>query len=247
VPLVFGIGMHFSPKDPLAVRTIAVDGTHVRQAAPERSFHRQNGQRAPRQGDRDGAAGFDHAGASGIGREMARAFAASGAKVFVFDIDAAGLDELAEELPGLTTGLCDVSRREQIERMVAEAAQALGGLDVLINNAGIAGPTAPVAELDPDAWEKVLQVNLTGTFNVTRLAIPHLIRAGGGVIINMSSAAGRFGYPNRSPYSTSKWGLIGFTKTLPIELGETASGLTPSCRARSTARGSRRCSRAVRR
>jgi NAD(P)-dependent dehydrogenase (short-subunit alcohol dehydrogenase family) len=130
------------------------------------------------------------------------------------------LAELAKELPGLTTGLCDVSQREQIERMVAVAAQALGGIDVLINNAGIAGPTAPVAEFDPDAWEKVLQVNLTGTFNVTRLAIPHLIRAGGGAIINMSSAAGRFGYPNRSPYATSKWGLIGFTKTLSIELGE---------------------------
>ena len=160
------------------------------------------------------------AGASGIGREMARAFVANGAKVFVCDIDRAGLAELARELPGLVTGLCDVSEREQIERMVTDAAQALGGIDVLINNAGIAGPTAPVAELDPEAWEKVLQVNLTGTFNVTRLVIPHLIRAGGGAIINMSSAAGRFGYPNRGAYATSKWGLIGFTKTLSIELGD---------------------------
>ena len=160
------------------------------------------------------------AGASGIGREMARAFVANGAKVFVCDIDRAGLAELARELPSLVTGLCDVSEREQIERMVTDAAQALGGIDVLINNAGIAGPTAPVAELDPEAWEKVLQVNLTGTFNVTRLVIPHLIRAGGGAIINMSSAAGRFGYPNRGAYATSKWGLIGFTKTLSIELGD---------------------------
>jgi hypothetical protein len=97
--------------------------------------------------------------ASGIGREMARAFAANGAKVFVCNIDAAGLAALAGELPRLTTGPCDVSQREQIERMVAEAAEALGGLEVLINKAGIAGPTAPVAELDPEVWEKVLQVN----------------------------------------------------------------------------------------
>jgi NAD(P)-dependent dehydrogenase (short-subunit alcohol dehydrogenase family) len=73
--------------------------------------------------------------------------------------------------------------------------------------------------MDPDAWEKVMQVDLTGTFNVTRLAIPHLKKSAAGSIITMSSVAGRFGYANRSPYSTAKWGLIGFTKTLSIELG----------------------------
>jgi NAD(P)-dependent dehydrogenase (short-subunit alcohol dehydrogenase family) len=98
-------------------------------------------------------------------------------------------------------------------------ARALGGLDVLVNNAGIAGPTAPVEEMDPDEWDKVMEVDLTGTFNVTRLSIPHLKKSAAGVIINMSSVAGRFGYANRSPYSTAKWGLIGFTKTLSIELG----------------------------
>ena len=104
--------------------------------------------------------------------------------------------------------------------MVADAAQRLGGLDVLVNNAGIGGPTKPVHELDPAEWDAVLQVNLTGTFDVTRNAIPHLIRSGAGVVINMSSAAGRFGYPNRSPYAATKWALIGFTKTLSIELGD---------------------------
>lgn len=104
--------------------------------------------------------------------------------------------------------------------MVAFGVDALGGLDVLVNNAGIAGPTAPVEEIDPNDWEKVVQVNLNGTFNVTRLAIPHLKKSPAGVIINMSSVAGRFGYADRSPYSTTKWGLIGFTKTLSIELGE---------------------------
>ena len=104
--------------------------------------------------------------------------------------------------------------------MVASGVDALGGLDVLVNNAGIAGPTAPVEEMDPDAWDKVVQLNLNGTFNVTRLAIPHLKKSQAGVIINMSSVAGRFGYANRSVYSTTKWGIIGFTKTLSIELGE---------------------------
>ncbi len=92
--------------------------------------------------------------------------------------------------------------------------------DVLINNAGISGPTAPVEEMNPDEWEKVMQVDLNGTFNVTRLVIPYLKKSDAGVIINMSSVAGRFGYENRSPYATAKWGIVGFTKTLSIELGQ---------------------------
>jgi NAD(P)-dependent dehydrogenase (short-subunit alcohol dehydrogenase family) len=160
------------------------------------------------------------AGASGIGREIALAFAASGAKVFVCDIDAKALDELAGEIPGLGTNVCDVSKLEDIERMVAAGVASLGGLEVLVNNAGIAGPTAPVEEYGPDDWEKVVQINLNGTFNVTRLAIPHLKKSPAGVIINMSSVAGRFGYANRSAYSATKWAIVGFTKTLSIELGE---------------------------
>jgi len=159
------------------------------------------------------------AGAAGIGKEIATAFAANGAQVCVCDIDMKALDAASKDIPGLKTIVCDVSKRADIERMVAEAATALGGLDVLVNNAGISGPTAPVEEMDPDAWELVMQIDLTGTFNVTRCAIPHLKKSAAGVIINMSSVAGRFGYANRSPYSTAKWGIIGFTKTLSIELG----------------------------
>ena len=124
------------------------------------------------------------------------------------------------EIPSVLTKVCDVSKREDIEQMVAPGVDALGGLDVLVNNAGIAGTTAPVEEMDPDAWYKVVQINPNGTFNVTRLAIPHVKKSQAGVIINMSSVAGRFGYANRSVYSTTKWGNIGFTKTLSIELGE---------------------------
>jgi NAD(P)-dependent dehydrogenase (short-subunit alcohol dehydrogenase family) len=160
------------------------------------------------------------AGASGIGREIAKAFATNGAAVFVCDIDPRALTAITAEITGVKTGLCDVSKRADVERMVSECVQVLGGVDVLVNNAGIAGPTAPVEKMDPDEWEKVMQVDLTGTFNVTRLSIPYLKKSSAGVIINMSSVAGRFGYANRSPYSTAKWGLIGFTKTLSIELGE---------------------------
>ena len=160
------------------------------------------------------------AGGAGIGKAIARAFLAEGCDVYACDIDPAALASAAAELKGLRTGLCDVADRFQVEAMVAEAAAALGGIDVLVNCAGISGPTAAVKDIDPDDWDRVLKVHLTGTFNVSRLAIPHLIRSTAGVVINMSSAAGRFGYPNRSPYATVKWGLIGFTKTLSMELGE---------------------------
>jgi NAD(P)-dependent dehydrogenase (short-subunit alcohol dehydrogenase family) len=159
------------------------------------------------------------AGASGIGLAIARAFTAIGATVFVCDIDAEALATAARDDRGILTGLCDISKRADIERMVPQAAAALGGIDVLVNNAGVSGPTASVETMDPDAWDFVVQVNLTGTFNVTRLAIPYLKQSGSGVIITMSSVAGRFGYPNRSPYCTTKWGLVGFTKTLSMELG----------------------------
>jgi len=160
------------------------------------------------------------AGAGGIGLAIARAFHAEGARVFICDIDEAALARAATELPGLMSRRCDVGDRTAVGAMVADAVQRLGGLDVLVNNAGIGGPTQPVHELDPADWDAVLRVNLTGAFDVARHAIPHLIRAGGGTILNMASAAGRFGYPNRSPYATSKWGLIGLTRTLAMELGE---------------------------
>jgi NAD(P)-dependent dehydrogenase (short-subunit alcohol dehydrogenase family) len=160
------------------------------------------------------------AGAAGIGLAIAQAFAAAGARVHICDLNESALAAVRSAMPGVTTSVCDIGQRAEVERMVAEAAAALGGLDVLVNNAGIAGPTASVENMDPDAWEAVVNVNLNGTFNVTRHAIPHLKQSGNGVIVVMSSLAGRFGYPNRSPYATTKWGLIGFTKTLSRELGE---------------------------
>lgn len=160
------------------------------------------------------------AGAGGIGRAIATAFAEAGAKVHVCDIDEAALAALQTQLPGISTSVCNIADRAAVQAMLKQAVADLGGLDVLVNNAGIAGPTASVETLDPDAWEAVLRVNLTGTFSVTQAAIPHLKQSSAGSIIVMSSLAGRCGYPNRSVYATTKWGLIGFTKTLSRELGE---------------------------
>jgi NAD(P)-dependent dehydrogenase (short-subunit alcohol dehydrogenase family) len=160
------------------------------------------------------------AGASGIGKEIASAYAAIGAQVCVCDINEKALESAAKDVPGLKTVICDVSKRDDIERMVAASVAALGGLDVLVNNAGIAGQTAPVEESDPDQWEAVMRVDVIGTFNVTRHSIPHLKKSPAGNIVIMSSVGGRFGYPNRSAYCTAKMGLIGFAKTLSRELGK---------------------------
>jgi len=159
------------------------------------------------------------AGASGIGLEIVRAFSGAGATVAVVDIDAAALTKLQAGSPGVIAERCDLGELDQIESVVPRVIEALGGLDVLINNGGIAGQTAPVEQVSPAEWDRVMRVNLGGTFNVTRLAIPHLKKSPAGSIINMSSAAGRLGYPQRSAYAASKWGMVGFTKTLSMELG----------------------------
>jgi len=104
------------------------------------------------------------AAASGIGREIARAFYQGGAAVFVCDVDTSALSELERELRGVRTAMCDVGNRADVERMMVAGVAALGGLDVLVNNAGIAGPTATVEQYDPAAWDTVMRVNLTGTF-----------------------------------------------------------------------------------
>jgi NAD(P)-dependent dehydrogenase (short-subunit alcohol dehydrogenase family) len=160
------------------------------------------------------------AGAAGIGLATAKAFAANGDRVHICDINARALEQVTEADPMTTGTVCDVSDRRSVEAFVEAAVHALGGIDVLVNNAGIAGPTSPLEELDPDQWEAVLAVNLTGTFNVTRLSIPFLKKSDAGAILIMTSVGGRYGYPNRSPYATTKRGLIGLTETLAIELGD---------------------------
>ncbi len=159
------------------------------------------------------------AGANGIGQATARCFAAAGARVHICDIDASALAKAVAGSERVTGTLADVSKPDDVSKLFADVEAQFGGLDVLVNNAGVSGPTAPVAEFDFAAWQAVMDVNLNGTFMVTQQAIPLLKRSDQGSIIIMSSVAGRYGYGNRSAYATSKWGLVGFAKTLALELG----------------------------
>jgi len=159
------------------------------------------------------------AGASGLGLEMARVFVAEGADVFICDVDKQALEAARKELPKIHIAVADVSDETSVADLFAQVEKALGGLDVLINNAGIAGPTGYVETLTREDWDRTLAVNITGQFLCARLAIPLLKRSGAGVMINLSSAAGHLGFAGRSAYSASKWAVVGFTKTLAIELG----------------------------
>jgi len=158
-------------------------------------------------------------GAGGIGLAIAKRFLDGGARVLICDQDAAALDRARSALPGVLATPCDVAETAQVDALFATLGRDLGGLDVLVNNVGIGGPTLPADQLPSEDWQRVMDVNLTGTFEVTRRAIP-LLKASKGTIIVMSSAAGRLGYPNRLPYAVSKWGLVGFAKTLAAELGD---------------------------
>lgn len=159
------------------------------------------------------------AGAAGIGREIAKTFHDNGARVFICDVDSASLAQFSKLLPQIGAASCDVADAAQVDGFMEQAVKTLGGLDVLVNNAGIAGPTAKVEDITTEEWNRTLAVNMNGMFYCTRRAVPHLKATGGGSIINLSSVAGRFGMPLRTPYSSSKWAVIGFTQSLAIELG----------------------------
>jgi NAD(P)-dependent dehydrogenase (short-subunit alcohol dehydrogenase family) len=159
------------------------------------------------------------AGASGIGRAIVEALGGAGARVHLCDIDEAALANVAEELPGVHASYADVADEAAVDRLFEEVRRTLGGLDVLVNNAGIAGPTGPIEDLALADWERCLRVDLTGQFLCARRAVPLLKEARGGVVVNMSSAAGRHGYAFRTPYAAAKWGVVGLTQSLAKELG----------------------------
>ncbi len=157
------------------------------------------------------------AGGAGIGRGIVEAFVREGAEVFTCDSAEESLNSLS---PGVGRIRADVSDRVQVGAMMDAAISRLGGLDVLVNNAGIAGPTGKVDEVVPEEWERCLNVCLTGQFNCVRAAVPHLRASKNASIVNISSLAGQYGFALRTAYSAAKWGVVGFTKSLAIELGD---------------------------
>lgn len=159
------------------------------------------------------------AGAGGIGLAIATRLARHGARLFICDVADEALDAFGRDFPDAGRIKADVADEGDVDRMFDAAAEKLGGLDALINNAGIAGPTGGVDEIDPKDWRRTIDVCLTGQFLCAHRAVPMLKSAGGGSIVNMSSAAGRFGYAFRTPYSAAKFGVIGFTESLAKELG----------------------------
>jgi NAD(P)-dependent dehydrogenase (short-subunit alcohol dehydrogenase family) len=160
------------------------------------------------------------AAAAGIGRAIATTLLEYGARVLICDIVEERLAECKASLPAIDVTKADVADPAQVDRLFDEVAARLGGLDVLVNNAGIAGPTGLVEELDPAEWDRTLAVNISSHFYCARRAVPLLKAAGGGSIVNLSSVAGILGYPLRTPYAAAKWAVVGLSKTLAMELGE---------------------------
>ena len=167
------------------------------------------------------------AAGSGIGFQTAIDYLADGAQVFICDVDVLALNAALAQQPHLSGMVCDVSEEAQVQQLFATALQALGGLDVLVNCAGISGPTAEVVDMAFADWRQCLAVNLDATFLCCREAGRVLRAQGSGAIVNLSSTAGLYGFPRRAPYASAKWAIRGLTKTLAQELGP--SGVRVNC------------------
>lgn len=170
------------------------------------------------------------AGASGIGSYIAASFFGAGARVHIADIDAVAVSESSKKNPKYLASVVDVANEEDVDGLFSKHFAEFGGLDVLVCCAGIAGPTAWVEDVSLEDWHRCHGVNLDGTFLCVRKAIPGMKKNRSGRIINISSTAGWHGYPLRSPYSSAKWAIIGFTKSLAMELGQfgiTANAICP--------------------
>ncbi len=156
-------------------------------------------------------------GASGIGEAVVRRIEAEGGKVVVWDVNG-----------GIRV---DISDHESVERAAAETIRQVGGIDILVNSAGITGPTVPLAEFPVDGWKRVIDINLNGAFYCNRAVVPHMVAQNYGRIVNIASIAGKEGNPNASAYSASKAGVIGMTKSLAKELAKTSitvNAVTPA-------------------
>ena len=160
-------------------------------------------------------------GAQGFGLDIAKRFLDSGGKVIIWDIDTKMTEKVIKELdnPNLSSNIVDVSNYSEVERNVNEIINR-SNIDILINNAGITGPTATLWEYDIDMWKKVVDINLMGTFNCCRAIVPNMIKNNYGRIVNVASVAGKDGNANASAYSVGKAGAIGLTKSLGKELAD---------------------------
>lgn len=159
------------------------------------------------------------AGGSGIGRAIAELFAGAGARVWTCDVNAEALAAVSA-VDGISGQVADVADTASVDTFMASALADLGGIDLLVNNAGIAGPGGPVESVDPEDVTRTLDVDVTSMFRTARHAIPPMKAQGAGSIVNISSTAGVFGFPNRAPYAAAKWAVVGLTKTMAMELGE---------------------------
>ncbi|CTQ34591.1 SDR family oxidoreductase [Jannaschia rubra] len=155
-------------------------------------------------------------GGAGIGRAIVDGFLAEGAAVAVCDIDADALGRLPD---GVFHRRVDVGIAEDLAAFIEDAIAHLGGLDCLVNNAGIAGPSAGIEAIDLADWNRTLAICLTSQFVCASRAVEALRRSANASIVNLSSVAGRVGFPQRTPYAAAKWGVVGLTKSLSIELG----------------------------
>lgn len=156
---------------------------------------------------------------SGIGRAIAEAFLSDGNAVHICDVNPRAVEDFLTSNPGATATTGDVSRVGDVDRAVAEMLEHVGGVDVLVNNTGVAGPIAGVEDIEPADWDHTLAVDLNSHFYFTRKVVPLMKKSGGGSIINIASSAAFHGCPLRSPYSASKWAILGLTKTWAMELG----------------------------
>ena len=176
----------------------------------------------------DGKTAIVTGAAQGIGYAIARRFSTEGARVAIVDVDLDGAQRAADEIGGSAIAVgADVARADEVDRAFAEVVDRFGGVDILVNNAGIVGTDRPVRDLDEADWNRVLDINLKGTFLCSRAAVRHMIPKRAGVIVSLASISGKEGNANMAPYSVSKAGVICFTKTLAKEV--LSEGIRVNC------------------